>query len=68
MIVKVVGVAVPFGVTDVGLKVAVECAGKPLTLNVTGLVKPLAVGVIVIWIVACWPALTDGGVAGPATV
>ena len=54
--------------TEAGLNVGgPECAGKPLTLKVTAFVKPLAVGVTVIWIVACWPALTEGGVAGPLT-
>lgn len=57
------------GVTEVGLNAGgPECAGRPLTLKVTAFVKPRAVGVTVIWIVAGWPALTEGGAAGPVTV
>ena len=67
MIVSVVVCAVPFGVTDVGLNVAVVCAGKPATLKETRLVNPFAVGVTVIVVIACCPALTVV-LAGPLTV
>lgn len=67
--VKVTVWAVEPGVTEVGENVGgPECAGRPLTLKLTAFAKPLAVGVTVNWIVAGWPALTDGGVPGPATV
>jgi hypothetical protein len=49
------------GVTEAGANVGgPESTGRPLTLNITAFVKPLAVGVTVIWIVAGGPALTDG--------
>src|SRR5260370_7015853 len=69
MIVNVVVAAAPFGVTVVELKVAVECAGKPAAVKETALVNPSArdVGVTVITIIACCPALT-GVLAGPLTV
>src|SRR5260370_18476326 len=69
MIVNVVVAAAPPGVTVVELKVAVECAGKPATVKETALVNPSArdVGVTVIKIIACCPALT-GVLAGPLTV
>lgn len=66
--VKVTDTGDPPGVTEAGLNVGgPECAGSPLTLNMTALAKPLAVGLTVNCIVACWPALTDGGLAGPVT-
>src|SRR5260370_3680020 len=69
MIVNVVVAAAPPGVTVVELNVAVECAGKPATVKETALVNPSArdVGVTVITIIACCPALT-GVLAGPLTV
>jgi len=68
VIVNVVVATLPFGVTEAGLKVAVELAGKPLTLNVMASAKPFVVGVTVNGINACCPALTVGRVAGPSTV
>ena len=58
--------AIP-GVTGFLSKAAVECTGKPVTLNMTGFANPWAVGVTVILIATDWPAVTDGGFAGPLT-
>jgi hypothetical protein len=59
-----VSVDVPLPVTEVGLKVAVEFVGSPLTLNDTVPVKPL-IGVTFTVYVALLPrtAVSDDGVA-----
>jgi hypothetical protein len=54
--VNVVVAGDPFGVTDVGLKVAALLAGNPATLKVTALAKPPALGVTVIVNVNVCPA------------
>jgi len=46
--ISVVFACAPFGVTIVGLNVNVVCIGNPDTLNETGFVNPLAVGVTMI--------------------
>ena len=48
VMVSVLGTALPFGVTVVGLKEAVAPAGSPEMLSTTGLANPFAVGVMVI--------------------
>lgn len=53
---RVTVAGLPLGVTDVGVNVQVESAGKPEQLNDTALLKPPA-GVIVKVKVADWPAL-----------
>ena len=67
MIVSVVVWTPELGVTVVGLNADVVWAGNPATVKETGLANPLALGVTVIVIVACCPALT-GVLAGPLTV
>ena len=55
---RVVELASEPGVSVCGLKLAVVCGGKPLTLKATGSANPLADGVTVIVIVADCPGLT----------
>src|SRR5260370_5745345 len=54
---RVTGTGVPLGVTDVGVNVHVDRAGKPEQLNDTALLKPPP-GVTVKVKLADWPALT----------
>jgi hypothetical protein len=48
VIINVVDVAFPFGVSIIGLNLAMEPAGTPETLNEIALGNPFAVGVAVI--------------------
>ncbi len=58
------------GFTIGGLNINVVCAGNPDTVNEIGVVevKPFAVGVTLMGIIAVTPALTVLAAPGPATV
>src|SRR5271165_4080651 len=67
--IKVVLALPLLGVTVIWVKEAMLSAGRvEVTEKVTGLRKPFAPGITVIWIMAVCPATTEGGFAGPVTV